>query len=94
MYPTGDVKLIYLDQNAASYLALHDRASRWGTIRALIEEGCQSGQLLCPMPLETLAESAPCTRSQREAIEEFFRVASGGLCFKMHMALRMKRPSS
>lgn len=78
------VKLVYLDQNAASYLALQDRASRWGAIRALIEEGCHSGQLLCPMPLETLAESAPCTRAKREAIEQFFRTVSGGLCFKRH----------
>lgn len=65
--------VIYLDQNAASRLALDDDASRWHQIRRIISRGVSKGKVVCPIPLETLVESSPCTTAQRMKIEELFK---------------------
>jgi hypothetical protein len=73
--------ITYLDQNAASYLALATSDSQWDAIRSALCEGFQRRRIGCPMPLETLIESAPCTTAVRIAVEEFFRSVSGGTRF-------------
>jgi hypothetical protein len=77
------VTIVYLDQNAASYLALPKSGSQWQAIRAALLKGFEEQhRIVCPMPLETLVESAPCDRAIRTAIEEFFHSVSGGTRFR------------
>ena len=74
----------YLDQNAASYLALAKPGSPWDAIRSALGAAFQTQRILCPMPLETLIESAPCEAAMRIAIEEFFHSVSGGTRFRSY----------
>jgi hypothetical protein len=76
------MQLVYLDQNAASNLARAE--GEWQNIRALLSEGFQRQQISCPMPMETLLESAACDRALRVAIEEFFESVSGGTRFNSY----------
>lgn len=76
--------IVYLDQNAVSYLALAKRESQWYQIRAALTKGFAEQRIVCPMPLETLVESAPCVRDTRTAIEGFFRSVSGGTRFRAY----------
>lgn len=76
--PTVAMNVIYLDQNAVSYLAFSEPGSVWWEIRLVLEKKCDEGKSICPMPMETWIESAPCDRKQRVAIEHLFeRVALG-----------------
>ena len=92
-------KIIYLDLNAASYLAVPPRDSDWSDIRQRLLQAAQSGDCLCPMPLETIVEAAPCDRPRRIAIEQFFASASGGLAFRhfeemvVHSTIQLARPN-
>lgn len=75
--------IAYLDQNAASYLAMPKSGSEWEAIRTALTKGFEEQQrIVCPMPLETLVESAPCDRAMRTAIEQFFHSVSGGARFR------------
>jgi hypothetical protein len=76
--------ITYLDQNAASYLALAKPGSPWDTIRSALCAAFQTQRIVCPMPLETLIESAPCETAVRIAIEEFFQSVSGGTRFRSY----------
>jgi len=76
--------IAYLDQNAASYLALAQVGSPWGSIRTALVDGFQERRLICPMPVETFVESAPCDRATRTAIENFFRSVSGDIRFRSY----------
>lgn len=77
----GMPKKIYLDLNAASCLATPPD-SKWTDIRHCLMRAVQCGVCLCPMPLETIVEAAPCDRARRAAIAEFFAAVSGGLAFR------------
>jgi hypothetical protein len=76
--------IAYLDQNAASYLALAKHDSPWAAIRSALCAAFQTQRIVCPMPLETLIESAPCETLVRIAIEEFFHSVSGGTIFRSY----------
>ena len=76
--------IAYLDQNAASYLALAQPGSQWHEIRSALAAGFLEQRIVCPMPLETLVESAPCDRATRTAIEDFFHSVSGGTRFRAY----------
>jgi hypothetical protein len=76
--------IVYLDQNAASHLSVPKSGSQWEAIRAALVEGFQKQRIFCPMPLETLMESAPCDRAMRVAIDEFFQAVSGGTRFRSY----------
>jgi hypothetical protein len=65
-------------------MALAPVDSEWGDLREKLVKEVREGCCLCPMPLETIAEAAPCTSSQRVAIEEFFVTASRGVAFRPH----------
>jgi len=74
--------IIYLDQNAASNLALAQAGSQWEAIRSFLADAFSMQRIVCPMPGETLVESAPCDRATRLAIEDFFQSVSGGTTFR------------
>ena len=76
--------ITYLDQNAASYLALAKPGSQWEAIRSALVDAFEQRRLVCPMPVETLVESAPCDRATRIAIEDFFNSVSGGTRFRSY----------
>jgi hypothetical protein len=76
--------IVYLDLNVASEMALAPTTSEWSAIREKLLEEVRKDRCLCPMPLETIAEAAPCAPSQRMAIEEFFVTASRGVAFRPH----------
>ena len=76
--------ITYLDQNAASYLALGKPGSQWDAIRSVLTEAFPPQRIVCPMPVETLVESAPCDRATRIAIEDFFHTVSGGTRFRSY----------
>lgn len=76
--------ITYLDQNAASYLALAKSGTRWEAIRSVLVDAFDKRRLVCPMPLETLVESAPCDHATRIVIEDFFYSVSGGTIFRSY----------
>lgn len=76
--------IVYLDLNVASEMALAPPTSAWSAICEKLLEEVRKERCLCPMPLETIAEAAPCNLSQRVAIEEFFVTASRGVAFRPH----------
>jgi hypothetical protein len=94
---TNGMKKIYLDLNAASCLATPPN-SKWSDLRQRLLQAVQLGDCLCPMPLETIVEAAPCDRARRIAIEQFFVSASGGLAFRhfeemvVHSTIQLVRP--
>jgi hypothetical protein len=93
------IKKIYLDQNAASYAAVPPAGSAWSSIRSFLERAFEAGKVVCPLPIETLVESAPCDRSLREAIDDLFKCISGGVRFRafsellVDSTLALVRPS-
>jgi hypothetical protein len=62
--------ITYLDQNAASYLALAKPNSQWEAIRSALSDAFQTRRIVCPMPSETLVESAACDAAMRIAIRK------------------------
>ena len=76
---------LYLDQCAAGYLIGANKGSAsWMALREVLEKGFAENRLLCPMPLETLAESAApgFGRENRIKMEELFTAIGGGTTFK------------
>jgi hypothetical protein len=67
---TGETKLILLDQNAISKLALSP-SNEWLEILKLLQSGVKNRKILCPTPLETISESIHLPRPDRERIEIF-----------------------
>jgi hypothetical protein len=61
------MKLILLDQNAISNLALSP-AGEWFEILDLLKSGVKNKKVLCPTPLETISESIHLSRLDRERI--------------------------
>jgi hypothetical protein len=75
-------KAIYLDLNAASEIACATTGSQWAVIRDRLQKKFEEGRIVCPLPLETLAEAAPCDMTQRVAIEKLFLSLSRGAAFR------------
>ena len=74
---TGETKLILLDQNAISKLALSP-SDEWLEILKLLQSGVKNGKILCPTPLETINESIHLPRPDRERIENLCNELSCG----------------
>jgi hypothetical protein len=77
-----DPHIIYLDQNAVSYLSSAENAS-WATLRHVLIEAFEAERLVCPMPFETLVESAPCHAELRRKIAGFFEAAGGCIAWRL-----------
>ena len=77
--------ILYLDQCAAGYLIGANKGSTsWAVLREVLEKGFAENRLLCPMPLETLAESAASGfgSENRVKMEELFAGIGGDTAFK------------
>jgi len=75
------MQVVYLDQNAASYLA-KPAGPIWGEIRESLSEGLGRRKLICPLPFECLVESAPRDLQFRQSIQSLFWQLSAGVAFK------------
>jgi hypothetical protein len=75
------MKLIFLDQNTISKLALSP-SGEWLDVLELLQNGVKNKKILCPTPLETINESIHLSRSDREHIEHLSRKLSCGYVTK------------
>lgn len=76
------VRVVYLDQNAASFLAKVNPAPIWREIKQLLADGFRNRKLICPLPFECVFESASKPLEFRQAIQSLFWQLSGGVAFK------------
>jgi hypothetical protein len=76
------MRILSLDQNAVSNLVKNGHEPFWRDLRELLLSGVKSAKLLCPIPKETIAETAPCPREVRVMIRDFQHALSLGFSFK------------
>ena len=76
------MQVIYLDQNAASFLAKSDPEPIWKEIRKALADGLCNQKLICPLPFEGVIETTPRPLEFRQAIQALFWQLSGGIAFK------------
>jgi hypothetical protein len=76
------MQVVYLDQNAASFLAKADPVPIWRDIREALAEGFGKRRLICPLPFESIIETAPRPLGLRQSIQSLFWELSGGMAFK------------
>jgi len=76
------MQIVYLDQNAASFLAKANPEPIWREIREALAEGFCNRKLICPLPFEGVMETAPRPLQHREAIQSLFWQLSEGKAFK------------
>src|SRR6266536_597948 len=76
------MQVIYLDQNVASFLAKPSPAPIWREIREALADGFRDRKLICPLPFESVIETAPRPLELRQAIQALFWQLSGGVAFK------------
>jgi hypothetical protein len=73
----SELKLIVLDQNAISNLALQPN-KEWGEILELLRYGVGRERVLCPTASETIAETSHLPRTDRKKIEKLSEELSQG----------------
>jgi len=76
------MQVIYLEQNAASFLAKSKPEPIWQKIRDALAEGFHNGTLICPLPFEGVVETAPRPLELRKSIQALFWQLSEGVAFK------------
>ena len=57
----------------------------------MLQTGYSHRNVVCPMPLETLIESASCSRATRTSISHLFNELSGGISFKSFTSILIER---
>jgi len=75
------MQIIYLDQNAASFLAKASPGTIWREIRDGLAAGFRNRKLICPLPFEGVIETAPMPLEQRQSIQTLFWELSEGVGF-------------
>ncbi|HEY5232954.1 MAG TPA: hypothetical protein VIK35_05420 [Verrucomicrobiae bacterium] len=73
----SELKLIILDQNAISNLALQPN-KEWSEILELLRNGVSREKIICPTASETIAETSHLPRADRKKIEELSEELSRG----------------
>jgi hypothetical protein len=76
------MQVIYLDQNAASFLAKSNSEKIWQEIKEALVDGFRNRKLICPLPFEGVVESASCSLELRQSIQALFWQLSEGVAFK------------
>jgi hypothetical protein len=76
------MKIVYLDQNAASFLSKSKPEPIWQEIREALVDGFRNRRLICPLPFEGVMESAPRPLELRQAVQSLFWQVSEGVAFK------------
>jgi hypothetical protein len=98
--PESQMRVVYLDQNAASLMAKPDSAAIWQEIRDVLATGFRDRKIICPLPFEGVFETAALPLAVRQAIQAFFWQVSGGWAFKEftemsnELTLTLVRPDS
>jgi len=77
-----EVQVVYLDQNAASFLAKPNPEPIWREIREALADGFRNRKLICPLPFEGVMETAPRPLELRQAVQSLFWQLSEGVAFK------------
>ena len=96
------MQVIYLDQNAACFLAKANSDPTWQRIREILNKGFRNRKLICPLPSEglVLVESAPLHLDDRKSVQTLFWELSEGVRFKFfteissELTLALIRPIS
>ena len=94
------VQVVYLDQNAASFLAKSSSESIWREIKTALVEGFRDRRLICPLPFECVIESSPKPVEFRRSIRDLFWLLSEGVAFKdftemsSELTLALVRPTA
>ena len=73
----SELKLIVLDQNAISNLALQPN-KEWSEILELLRYGVSREKIICPTASETIAETSHLPRAERKKIEKLSEELSRG----------------
>lgn len=84
---------IALDQNALSMAALAKSGSLWAKVRQLLVDGVEQAKLTCPLPYETIAETAALHGNRAKDRLKIGRLAdylSGGRGFLEHRLIAAK----
>ena len=76
------MQVVYLDQNAASFLSKPSPEPIWQEIRRALAAGFRNRNLISPLPFEGLVETAPTPLKFRESIQALFWQLSEGLAFE------------
>jgi hypothetical protein len=76
------MQVVYLDQNAASFLAKSTPGSIWREIREALADGFRNRKLICPLPFECVLETAPMPLAQRQSLQTPFWELSEGVAFE------------
>jgi predicted kinase len=84
--PDSDLKLVVLDQNAISNLAIQPTKA-WGEILELLRRGVENGKIICPTASETIAETTHLPRADRKKIRELSDELSQGYYTKFFFDL-------
>src|ERR1035437_5829716 len=80
--PNRAMQVVYLDQNAASFLAKPNPEPIWREIREALADGFRNRKLICPLPFEGVMETAPRPLELRQAVQSLFWQLSEGVAFK------------
>src|ERR1035437_2915121 len=80
--PNRAMQVVYLDQNAASFLAKPNPEPIWREIREALADGFRNRKLICPLPFEGVMETAPRPLELRQAVQTLFWQLSEGVAFK------------
>lgn len=76
------MQVVYLDQNAASFLAKSNPEPVWQEIRDVLTKGFRDRKLICPLPFESVVETAPRPLHLRQSIQALFWELSEGVAFE------------
>jgi len=76
------MQVVYLDQNAASFLAKASPGTIWREIRDALADGFRNRKLICPLPFEGVMETAPMPLEPRQSIQTLFWELSKGVAFE------------
>jgi hypothetical protein len=76
------MQVVYLDQNAASFLAKSNPEPIWQEIREALADGFRNRKLISPLPFEGIIETAPRPLELRQSIQDLFWQLSGGVALK------------
>ncbi len=93
------MEVVYLDQNAASYLANSIAGTIWWKIREVLSRGFRERKIICPLSFEGVIETCPLPLERRRSVQSLFWQLSEGLAFKEYteisseLTLALVRPT-
>lgn len=86
------MQVVYLDQNAACFVAKSNPEPIWQEIREALADGFRERKLICPLPFEGVVETAPRPLQLRQSIQALFWELSEGVAFKAFTEMSNELP--